>query len=73
MAEARLRARRIAERADARIDALRAVSRASLDKELARLGADAQALAARPIPSETQRRMAAAVDALAARLSGEAS
>lgn len=72
VAEARLHARRIAERADARIDALRAASRARLAGELARLDAEAQALAARPIAPETQRRMEAAVDGLAARLTGEA-
>ncbi|MEO6319669.1 MAG: hypothetical protein ABIR56_03330 [Polaromonas sp.] len=68
VAEARLRARRIAERADARIDAMRAASQASVAAEVARLDAEAQALAARSVPAERQRRLEAAVDSLAARL-----
>ena len=71
VAEARLHARRVAERADARIDAMRAAARSRLAADLARLDAEARALTARPIPPETQARMEAAVQGLAARLSGE--
>lgn len=66
--EARQGARRIAERADARIDAMRAAARTRLAAELA--GLDAEAQAAAPLPPETASRVAAAVEALAARLSG---
>lgn len=68
VAEARQSARRIAERADARIDAMRSAARAGLAAQLARLNAEAQVVAV--IAPETQARMAAAVEAMAARLSG---
>lgn len=71
VADARLRARRIAERADARIDAMRAASQARVAAEVARLDAEAQALAARPVPADRQRRLEAAVDSLAARLTAD--
>lgn len=70
VAEARQGARRIAERADARIDALRAAARTRFAAERARLNAEGQRVA--PMAPQTEVRMAAAVEELAARLSGGA-
>jgi F0F1-type ATP synthase membrane subunit b/b' len=70
--EARARARRIAERADARVQALHVRCADSLARELARLRATAKSLCSPELDPSRLARLDGAVQALAAQLGGEA-